>query len=235
MDKKQPSAPSSSIAVLGKVPFFTNLPTACKPAFEHVASQAVRRHYTPNEVVFIEGESCTGLYIVEEGWLKSSKSYPSGREQVVRAVGSGECFNEVGILIPSSTNLVTVTALESSTVWIIHRESLFSGMEGCSSLAISVAQNLARRAAHLLSLVEDLSLRDVESRLAHFLLSWADEGELQRRRWLTQAEMSAQIGTVPDVLNRALRKFSEEGLIEVERHRIKIVDPKQLQSKAGVL
>ncbi len=65
----------------------------------------------------------------------------------------------------------------------------------------------------LVDLVEDLSLRTVEMRLAHQLLANARGNIVQREAWATQAEMSARLGTVTYVLNRALRSLEEEGSI----------------------
>ena len=56
-----------------------------------------------------------------------------------------------------------------------------------NELARIITQNLARRVLHLISLVEDLSLRTVEARLARVLLEQSTEGVLHRRRWTTQA------------------------------------------------
>ncbi len=85
---------------------------------------------------------------------------------------------------------------------------------------------------YLLSLVEDLSLRTVEARLARLLLEQSRGGTVQRRRWATQSEMAARLGTVPDVLNRALRSLVDEGLIQVERHQIQILDLQGLEARA---
>jgi len=82
--------------------------------------------------------------------------------------------------------------------------------------------------------VENLSLRSVESRLAVFLLGQAKTDTIHRRKWATQAEMAAHLGTVPDVLNRALRKLAEEGLIEVARHQIHILNRDGLASVANL-
>ena len=88
---------------------------------------------------------------------------------------------------------------------------------------------------HLIRMVEDLSLRTVEARLARFLLEQAEGEAVRRRRWATQAEMAARLGTVPDVVNRALRKLSEAGLIHVERHQIQILDQDGLKRTAQVV
>ncbi len=105
-------------------------------------------------------------------------------------------------------------------------------LETHPKLAQHVIGDLAERLLHMIKLVEDISLRSVEARLARFLLAQAADGEVQRRRWATQAEMAARLGTVPDVLNRALRKLGEEGLIEVARHQIRILDLEGLKLRA---
>jgi len=73
-------------------------------------------------------------------------------------------------------------------------------------------------------------VRSVEERLARLLLAQASEDTVSRQRWTTQAEMASRLGTVPDVLNRAL---VEEGLIQVERRRIRILDRPRLAARAG--
>jgi CRP/FNR family transcriptional regulator len=210
------------------VPYFAELDLA---TLEAVARAAIRREYESGQVVFLEGEPCAGLYVVQAGWLKSVKISPAGREQVVRFVGPGETFNEVGILA-SSLNLVTVIALEPATVWVVEREALLQLLEQDPHLARIITQNLARRVLYLVSLVEDLSLRTVEARLARLLLEQATDKVLHRRRWATQTEMAARLGTVPDVLNRALRKLADEGLIQVERHQIQILNRQELEARA---
>jgi CRP-like cAMP-binding protein len=100
-------------------------------------------------------------------------------------------------------------------------------------LCRTVTQNLANRVVHLVKLVEDLSLRTVEGRLARILLEQSTDDEKRRRCWATQAEMAARLGTVIDVVNRALHKLEEEGMIRIVRHQIEIVDPKHLEQKAA--
>jgi CRP/FNR family transcriptional regulator len=107
-------------------------------------------------------------------------------------------------------------------------------LETHPALAHGVIRDLAGRLQHLVGLVEDLSLRTIESRLARTLLEGLVNNEIPRRKWATQNEMAARLGTVPDVLNRALRKLVEEGLISVTRHQIRIIDPEGLRSKIDI-
>lgn len=191
----------------------------------------MRREYEAEEIVFLEREPCAGLYVVDEGWFKAVRTSPEGREQALRFVGPGEVFNEVGVFA-GAHNPATVVALEAGAVWLIDRNTIIRLMDRYPRLAHSVVENLARRVLHLASLAEDLSLRTVEARLARLLLDRAKEGVLHREHWATQAEMAARLGTVLDVLNRALQQLVDEELIEVERHQIRILDRDRLKAKA---
>ena len=94
-----------------------------------------------------------------------------------------------------------------------------------------ILSKMADRLLHLVSLVTDLSLRPVSGRLARLLLESAEGDTLYRPRWYTQAELAARLGTVPDVIQRALRELEQEGLIEVQRQTIRILDRAGLTAK----
>ena len=115
---------------------------------------------------------------------------------------------------------------------IVQRSPLLRLMDEHPPLAHAITQNLARRVMHLMSLVEDLSLRSVVARLARHLVEQSTGDVVSRRSWSTQSEIAAQLGTVPEVLNRALRSLTEEGLIQVERHQITVIDREGLEAKA---
>jgi CRP-like cAMP-binding protein len=216
--------------LLSSIPYLESLGAT---TLEVVASTATRRSYDAEQVVFLEGEASSGLCIVQEGWLKAIKIAPDGREQILNFLGPSEVFNAVAVFAGDS-NPATVIALEPSTIWIIQRETMLRLLDDHPPLARAVIQDLASRVLHLIQLVEDLSLRTVEARLARLLLEQAQTGILPRQRWATQSEMAARLGTVPDVINRALRSLAQSGLIKVERHQIQILDEEGLERRAGL-
>ena len=222
------NAAHAATKALSALLYFAELDPA---TLKTVAQTAIRREYETGQVVFWEGEPCAGLYVVQGGWLKVVKLSPDGREQVLRIVSAGETFNEVSVFT-TAPNPATVVALEPSTVWIIQRKVMLRLLDQHPGMARCILQNLAEHVLYLVSLIEDLSLRTVEARLARHLLERATEGTLPRRRWATQAEMAARLGTVLEVLNRALQRLVAEGLIEVERHQIRIVDREGLEARA---
>lgn len=223
--------PPHITGLLKAVSYFSNLDSA---TLNLLAQSAIRRSYDAGQVVLIEGEPCAGLYVVESGWLKAVKIGLDGREQVLQMLRTGEAFNAIGVFT-DAPNQASVSALETSVVWLVRREILLKLMDEYPALARQVVRDLADRVMHLVRLVEDLSLRSVEARLARLLLDQAEGESVKRKRWATQAEMASRLGTVPDVVNRALRKLSEEGMIHVQRHQIQILDKEALREIAQIV
>ncbi|HEX6305256.1 MAG TPA: Crp/Fnr family transcriptional regulator [Anaerolineales bacterium] len=219
-----------AVEILSGVSYFKGLADS---TLKSIAQAAIKRVYNADQLVILEGGPSSGLYIVEAGWLKVVKIAIDGREQILQFLGPGEAFNAVGVFTDRPSP-ATVIALETTTVWIVLRERMLRLLDEHSDLAHLVIEDMAGRVTHLISLVEDLSLRTVEARLARQLLDQSEGNEIRRKRWATQAEMAARIGTVPDVLNRALRQLAEQGLIRVDRKRIEILDRVGLEEKARV-
>lgn len=203
-------------------------------AIDLLARAAVRRVYSSGQVVLLEGEPCTGLSILESGWLKAVKIGLDGREQVLQNLGPGEVFNAISVFT-DVPNQATVIALETSVVWHVQRETLLALLERRPDLARQVIRDLAGRIIHLVRMVEDLSLCTVEARLARLILAQAQGDAAPRRRWATQAELAARLGTVPDVIQRALRKLADDGLIVVERQQIRLLDRDGLKEVAQLV
>ncbi len=216
--------------LLRSISYLSGLDEATLKALARVA---VRRRYDAGQMIFVEGEPCAGLFIVERGRVKIFKLSPGGREQILHIFGAGEGFNDVAVL-DGGPNPVNVMALEPTSVLVIDRPSMVDLLERYPALSRAVIENLASRARHLVSLVEDLSLRTVVGRLAKLLLERAsDEVDLERfPQGLTHAQMAARLGTVREVITRSLHKLEDEGIIKIERHRITILDREALEDKA---
>mgnify|MGYP001815974643 FL=1 len=180
-----------------------------------LAQDAHWREYSAGEVVVLEGEALPGLLYLQSGWIKVVKVSPAGREQVLRFLEPGETFNEVGVFA-DQPNPATAIALEQAGVRLIRSETVMRLLRENPAFSQFVIKKMAGRLLHLVTLVTDLSLRPITGRLARLLLQEATGDLLYRPRWYTQAELASRLGTVPDVVQRALRNLEKEGLIEVQ-------------------
>ncbi|MEJ2706512.1 MAG: Crp/Fnr family transcriptional regulator [Anaerolineales bacterium] len=216
--------------LLSSVGYFSGLDETTLKA---VKQAAIPRSYDPGQLIILEGEPNSGLYLIELGWVKVVKIAVDGREQVLRFLGPGEAFNAISVLT-GTPNPASVVALEKTHLWVLLRDTMQRLIDEHPTLAKQMIQDLAGRVLHLISLVDDLSLRTVEARLARLLVEQAVGDKVYRKKWATQAEMAARLGTVPDVLSRSLRNLAEQGVIQVERSLIQILDMEALEQKANL-
>ena len=218
--------------LLRRVPYFSGLSDDVLAA---LAAAAVQRRYGRGQVIFLEGDPCAGLYVVAEGEAKIFKLSPQGREQILHRLGPGETFNDVAVL-DGGPNPASAAAITDVAVCIITRADIQRIAQSHPALAWALIESIARRARHLVAMVEDLSLRSVKARLARLLLAEAGRSdgasEIDRSHMVTQAELAARLGTVREMIGRALRDLADERLIVFDRHRIVIADRERLAAVA---
>lgn len=211
-------------ALLRRVPYFSGLP---EPLLDSLAAACMARHVSRGQLIFLEGEPCAGLHIVASGAVKIYKLSPNGREQILHRVAAGETFNDVAVL-DGGPNPASAAAIVETNLWVITRDALQRLAQQHPQLAWALIESIARRARYLVAMVEDLSLRSVKARLARLLLAEAEQAAkvdtLDRSQMVTQAEIAARLGTVREMVGRALRELADDGLIEFDRHRIVVVD-----------
>ena len=212
----------TAVAALKLLPYFESLD---ENQLTQLAHALVERSLDKDEIVFLEGEPCQGLYLVHEGNVKIYKLSAEGREQILSNVRRGGSFNEVAVF-DGGPNPANALAVEPSVVWILPRQVIIETIQNYPQVALAVVHNLGTRLRHLVNLVEDLSLRQVSARLAKLLLETATSEESQP---LTQQEMAARLGTVREMIGRSLRQLETRGLIRMERGRIVIIDRKGLE------
>ena len=115
---------------------------------------------------------------------------------------------------------------------VIDRKDFQRLLDSYPPLLRALTAYLSKRLLSMVDLAERLALFPVRQRLAAFLINQADTvGEDVAQRW-TQEDIARRLGTVRDVVGRALRKFEQEGLIRFQRERIQLLDREKLQSLA---
>jgi CRP/FNR family transcriptional regulator len=236
MPSNLPPDPKSFLrlkSLLEKIRHFDTLPIDVQ---ERIAEVAWPHHFEADQVIYVEGEPAESVYLIERGWVKATRMSLDGREQAMLFLHSGEVFGDIAVFT-GKPYPGTVTALEPVDLWIIPAANLLDLTKQSSDLAMAVIRHLGERVLHYVEFVEDLSLRNVEARVARTLLRNAEKKDGQlivpRQSWTTFDEMAVRLGTVRDVLSRALRNLENEGLLKVERHEITLLDPRNLAQRGN--
>jgi len=198
-------------------PYFRDLD---RRQITEIARQAMMRALLRGEILALEGEPCTTVYLLLEGRVRALKMSPQGREQVVRELRPPQAIYLAPALdggpLPATTRAAT-----RATLVAFPRDAMVDILSRYPSVAMQVLRDMATRLRRFTSLIEDLSLRTVPERLAKLLLERAESPDAHR---ITQQEMAVQLGTVREVVARALAQFEAQGWIHVQRGTIEILD-----------
>ena len=199
--------------ILAASPLFQGLPPEQLAA---VAAIAVEKYYGRGEIVFTEGEDGAGFYLVVDGKVKIFKLSPGGKEHILHIFGPGEPFGEVAVFRnwPFPANAET---LVPSRLLYFSRRS-FVNLLTDSAIAMNLLAVMALRLRRFANQIEDLSLKEVPSRLASYLLYLSDEqnSSEQVRLDISKGQLASLLGTSPETLSRIFAKMTEEGLIAVQ-------------------
>ncbi len=213
-------------ALLRAVPYFASL---SDDELSLVQARFVERRYSADQVVFFEEDECAGLHLVVSGQARIYRVSLEGREQVLAVLDPGDSCNEVPA-VDGGPNPASCIALEPTTFWVLSRAALDELRSEIPGLNDAIISSLAGRCRELVQRVYNLSFLSVTARVAQFLIEQSESGQpLSRRRW-TQEEIAAEVGTVREMVGRALHQLAGDGLIRLERHRISVLDYEGLRS-----
>src|SRR5262249_11722238 len=190
------------------------------------------------EILFMEGEEARGLYCIVEGAVRAYRESMEGREQVIHVETAGATIAEVPVFddgrYPS-----TVAGEEDSLLLFIDKRDVRRLCLEHPQIALAALKLLATRVRRTAALVEQLSLFEVDQRLARLILSEARTRGARTASGvtveliLTNQQIAARIGSVREVVSRALNRLQQNGLIRVEGRRVLIPDVEVLRSYAG--
>lgn len=221
-----PVVSAQTTALIRRVPYFARLKDA---ELMLVQARLTTQRYESGRIVFFEGDECAGLHLVVSGQARIYRVSLEGREQVLAVLDPGDSCNEVPA-VDGGPNPASCGTMELTTFWVLSRAALDDLRREIPSLNDAIIASLSVRCRQLVQRVYNLSFLSVTARVAQFLIEQTEpDRPLSRRRW-TQEEIAAEVGTVREMVGRALRQLAEDGLIRLERHRIHVVDREALRA-----
>jgi CRP/FNR family transcriptional regulator len=196
--------------------------------------------YEGEETIFQEGALAFGLYIVCRGKVKVTGKAPCGKRQILKLLGPGEVLGEEALFADGSYTVIART-LEPSTLAFAPKDKFFKFIEEHPVVALKLIEKLSRELVAFQGKLVEVAYESSEGRLARLLLAMGERfGKAEGSRLhlgleLSRAELAELAGIAPETAIRTLSRLREEGLIELEGHRITILDLDRLQRLANPL
>lgn len=182
------------------------------------------QHYEAGEMIFGEGEAASAFYILLSGRVQIYKISPEGKEMILHLFGPGDMFAEVPIFSGIPKYPANALCMEACEVLCVQGAGFKQLIETYPDIAISMISVFAKRLHHFSDLIEDLSLRNVDSRLAKYLLSVSEQSPDKAVIMIHKKTLAAILGTIPETLSRTFKKLSNDGLVDVNDNKIAILD-----------
>lgn len=179
-------------------------------------------NYETEENLFIEGEKSNGIYFVKTGTIKIYKSSKDGKEQILKLCYTGESFNDVTVF-SGNINPASADAVIKSTVFLLSKENLENLIFKYPEISLNIIKSLTDKLRFLTGRIEDLSLKHTQERIGNILLLF--EGQK-----LSQKMIADIAGTAREVVSRALREFSNQNIIRLNKRDIEIIDREKLKT-----
>ena len=196
---------------------------------EVIAAFAVLRNLDRGEYLFRQGAPSEGFYVVQRGAINVHRVSPAGKEQVIHVFRMGESFAEAALAAPTGYP-ADARAVEASTVLLIPKGPVLALIGRRPDLALRMLGSMSQHLRVLVGMLDDLTLKDVETRLVNWLLkqSRGQAGALQLPG--TKRVLAAELGTSSETLSRTLRALRDRRIIGVTARAIVIHDPAALQA-----
>jgi CRP/FNR family transcriptional regulator, dissimilatory nitrate respiration regulator len=197
-----------------------------------IASFAIPKHLEKGEYLFREGDRSEGFYIVQNGAVNVHRVSAAGKEQVIHLFRPIESFAEA-TLGTETGYPADARATEATTVLLIPKNEFIDLLRKRPELALRMLGSMSQHLRVIVGLLDDLTLKDMETRLANWLLKRcprpisdrAVEFELGR----TKRVLAAEMGTTSETLSRTLAKFRDQKFLRVEGNRVTLTKPRELQ------
>jgi len=179
--------------------------------------------------LFREGEPSLGFYVVQAGAINVHRVSATGKEQVIHVFRAGESLAEAALASPTGYP-AEARAVEPSTVLLIPKAPILDLIGRRPDLALRMLGSMSTHLRVLVGMLDDLTLKDVETRLVNWLVkhSRGQSGVIELPG--TKRVLAAELGTSSETLSRTLARLRDQKLIGVTGKTITVRDPAALSA-----
>ena len=195
---------------------FGDLSPAVVDALEQ---EALTTTYPTGAVLFAEGQTSRGVFIVRRGRVKLSICGSDGRTLILRIIEAGDPLG-VAAVVSGRQYEATAETQEPCEITFLRQSDLLRLMRQHGELALWVTRHISQDYACTCREIRDLMLSDSASeKLARLMVGWLDQNTeaknpTQVKLALTHEEIGQMIGTSRETVSRLFAGFKKQRLIQ---------------------
>lgn len=207
-------------------PFWSKLD---KSERDYICANSVTRSYKKATQVHDSSE-CTGVFLVESGCLRVYIMSEDGKDITLYRLHSGDmCMLAASCVLQSITFDVFIDAEEDSECYIISGPAYAAVSERNPQIKIFSLETAVGRFSDVMWVMQQILFMSMDKRLAIFLNDESARIESDVIP-LTHEQIAKYMGSAREVVSRMLKYFANEGIVELSRKGVKIIDRKKLKS-----
>jgi len=180
------------------------------------------KHYKKKTELFTEGDVPQYIFFLKSGNIKTFKSHADGKELITNLYKAGEYFGFEPML-ENGGYQETAVALEDSELILIPKNDFLILVNTHGDVSASFISLLCRKVSEKETQLLNLAYNSVRQRTAEALLKVAPLADSSDKISISREDLSKIVGTAPESVIRVLSDFKDEGLIEIEGGKIKVL------------
>jgi CRP/FNR family cyclic AMP-dependent transcriptional regulator len=215
--------------------FFCDLSQESLEAFNGIKHAAV---FPEGSVIFVEGQTPRGVFILCQGQAKLSTCSSDGKTFILRIAKPGEVLG-LNAVVAGKSYEVTAETLQPSQLDFVSQKDFLKFLKEHGNACLQAAKHISRDCQDAYDVVRSIGLSDsVSSRVATFLLASATDGQaenglLHTKLALSHEDMAQMIGTSRESITRTLSEFRKKGVAELKGSALIIHNQSALERLAA--
>lgn len=167
------------------------------------------------------------LFILKEGRVQLYRISPEGKKLVITTLGPHTLFGEMALLGTKMHNTFA-EAIDDCLICVMSRTDLERLILSKPQVALRILEVTGKRLREAEERLENMAFKGIPARLASLLLRLADEQGTDEIAGLTHQDLAESVGTYRETATQVLNDLKAQGLIEIGRKRIKVLDAGRL-------
>ncbi len=199
---------------------------------EKLCNSLMSVKYNKGQNIHGASGDCTGVIFLESGVMRAYLLSEEGKEVTLYRLYSGDiCMLSAACAISNITFDVFVDAEEDCDAYLINSKDFAEIMAECIEAENFALRTTTARFSEVIWAMQQILFMSFDKRLAVFIIDEISKNGTDTIK-MTQEQIAKYMGSAREVVSRMLKYFAFEGIVEVSRGGVRVIDKNRLKKIA---